>query len=98
MTGRHRTVAIAAAFSLGALGFGCATAASLQNYDKIMLGMTADQVLAVTGKPNSQYKMESSGQGTIIPTPAGSSDTWFYKGGMIQFHDGKVVAKGLRTK
>jgi hypothetical protein len=98
MTGRRRTAAIGAAFAMGALGFGCATAASLQNYDKVSLGMTADQVLTVAGKPNSKFKMESTGQGTIIPTPAGASDTWFYKGGMIQFHDGKVVAKGVKTE
>jgi len=98
MTGWHKTAAIAAAFSMGALGFGCAATATLQNYDKVSLGMSADQVLTVAGKPNSKFKMESTGQGTLIPTPAGASDTWFYKGGMIQFHDGKVVAKGEKVE
>ena len=73
-------------------------AAALQNYEKVSLGMTADQVLTVAGKPNSKFRMESTGQGTIIPTPAGASETWFYKGGMIQFHDGKVVAKGVKVQ
>ena len=98
MTGKKVTATIAAAVAAGVLGFGCATTATLQNYDKVSLGMTADQVLTVAGKPNSKFKMESTGQGTIIPTPAGASDTWFYKGGMIQFHDGKVVAKGVKVE
>jgi len=98
MSGRHKTAAFATAFAMGVLGFGCATTATLQNYDKVSLGMTADQVLTVAGKPNSKFKMESTGEGTIIPTPAGASDTWFYKGGMIQFHDGKVVAKGVKVQ
>ena len=42
--------------------------------------------------------MESTGQGTVLPTPAGASETWFYKRGLIQFHDGKVVAKGQKFK
>jgi hypothetical protein len=98
MTNRHKTAAVAAAFAMGALGFGCATTARLENYDKVSLGMTTEQVLRVAGKPNHKFLMESTGQGTILPTPAGSSDTWFYKGGMIQFHDGKVVAKGVKVE
>jgi hypothetical protein len=96
MTGRHRVSAITAAVVAATLGVGCA--AALQNYEKVSLGMTADQVLSVAGKPNRSYRMESAGQGTILPTPAGTSETWFYKGGMIQFHDGKVVAKGQKVK
>ena len=60
--------------------------------------MTADQVRTVAGKPNSKFRMESTGQGTILPTPAGASETWFYKSGLIQFHDGKVVAKGEKLE
>ena len=72
MTGKKVTATIAAAVAAGVLGFGCATTATLQNYDKVSLGMTADQVLTVAGKPNSKFRMESTGQGTIIPTPAGA--------------------------
>ena len=97
MTGRHKTAAFAAAFAMGALGLGCATA-TLQNYDKVSLGMSQEQVLAVAGKPHHKFRMESTGQGTILPTPAGSSDAWFYNGGMIQFHDGKVVVKGVKVE
>jgi len=97
MTHRRKMSVLAAAVAASALGFGCATAAPL-NYDKVSLGMTTEQVLTVAGKPHHQYRMESTGQGTILPTPAGSSDTWFYKGGMIQFHDGKVVAKGVKVE
>jgi hypothetical protein len=96
MTGRGRAAAIAVAITAGALGFGCA--AALQNYDKVSLGMTSDQVLSVAGKPHRMYRMESAGQGTMFPTPAGTSETWFYKSGLIQFHDGKVVAKGEKVQ
>ena len=95
MTSRQKVAKIAAAVAVGALGFGCA--AALQNYDKVSLGMSSDQVLTVAGKPNRKFRMESAGQGTILPTPAGKSETWFYKSGMIQFHDGKVVAKGQKV-
>jgi hypothetical protein len=60
MTGKKVTATIAAAVAAGVLSFGCATAARLQNYDKVSLGMTADQVLTVAGKPNSKFKMEST--------------------------------------
>jgi len=92
---RH-TAAVAAAITVGALGFGCA--AALQNYEKVSLGMTAEQVLTVAGKPHRMFRMESTGQGTVLPTPAGTSETWFYKTGLIQFHDGKVVAKGEKVE
>jgi hypothetical protein len=95
---RHKVATIVTAVAVGALGFGCATTARLQNYDKVSLGMTTEQVLSVAGKPNHKFLMESTGKDTIFPTPAGSSDTWFYKGGMIQFHDGKVVAKGVKVE
>jgi hypothetical protein len=97
MAGRGKA-AIAAVMTVGALGFGCAASLPLQNYDKVSLGMTADQVLAVAGKPNKQFLMESTGEGTLLPTPAGKSETWFYKTGLIQFHDGKVVAKGEKVE
>ena len=97
MRGRHRTAAAAVMFS-GALGFGCATSLQLQNYEKVSLGMSSDQVLTVAGKPNSKFRMESTGQGTIIPTPVGKTETWFYKSGLIQFHEGKVVAKGEKLE
>lgn len=95
MTSKQKA-AVAAAVVVGALGFGCA--ASLQNYEKVSLGMTAEQVLTVAGKPHRMFRMESTGQGTVLPTPAGSTETWFYKSGLIQFHDGKVVAKGAKVK
>ena len=82
MRGRHRTAAAAAAVFSGALGFGCATSLQLQNYEKVSLGMTSEQVLTVAGKPNSKFRMESTGQGTVIPTPAGKTETWFYKSGL----------------
>ena len=91
----QRTAAVTGVVFAGALGFGCA--ATLQNYDKVSLGMNPDQVLTVAGKPNRKFLMESTGQGTIVPTPTGKSETWFYKSGVIQFHDGKVVAKGQKT-
>ena len=93
---RRRGAALAAAVLVGSLGFGCA--AALQNYEKVSLGMTPDQVLTVAGKPNRMFRMESAGEGTILPTPAGKSETWFYKTGLIQFHDGKVVAKGEKLR
>jgi hypothetical protein len=93
---RQKAAALAAAVALGALGFGCA--AALQNYDKVSLGMTAEQVRTVAGKPHHMYRLESAGEGTLLPTPAGNSETWFYKTGMIQFHDGKVVAKGEKVE
>lgn len=96
MTGRHKTSVIAAAVAAGALGFGCA--AALQNYDKVSLGMTPEQVTTLAGKPHRVYRMESAGKGTMFPTPAGTSETWFYKTGLIQFHDGKVVAKGEKAR
>lgn len=96
MADRSRRAALAAVVTAGALGFGCA--AALQNYDKVSLGMTSDQVLTVAGKPHRMYRMDSAGQGTLLPTPAGSSETWFYRSGMIQFHDGKVVAKGQKVR
>jgi hypothetical protein len=77
---------------MGALCIGCA--APMQNCGKVSLGMTPDQVVPVAGQPHKKYRMESAGQGAMIPTPAGTSETWFYKGGLIQFHDGQVVAKG----
>lgn len=85
-----------AVIATGLLGVGCATA-RLQNYDKVSLGMSPDQVLSVAGKPNRIFKMESTGQGTVLPTPAGATETWFYKSGLIQFHNGKVVAKGQKV-
>lgn len=96
MKGRPKTAAIAGVVLAGALGIGCAT--TLQNYDKVSLGMPSDQVLTVAGKPHRIYRMESAGEGTMLPTPAGTSETWFYKSGMIQFHDGKVVAKGEKVR
>jgi hypothetical protein len=94
---KHRhTAALAVALAAGALGFGCA--AALQNYEKVSLGMTPEQVRTVAGKPHRKFRMESAGQGTILPTPAGASETWFYKTGLIQFHDGKVVAKGEKLE
>ena len=95
MTRRYRT-AIATAVAVGDLGFGCA--ASLQNYEKVSLGMSPEQVLTVAGSPHKKFRMESTGQGTLLPTPAGASETWFYKTGLIQFHDGKVVAKGEKIE
>lgn len=92
----RRTAAVAVAVVAGALGFGCA--ASLQNYEKVSLGMSTEQVVTVAGKPHRMFRMESTGQGTMLPTPAGASETWFYKTGLIQFHDGKVVAKGEKVK
>ncbi len=96
MSCRQKAGMFATAVVVGALGFGCA--AVLQNYEKVSLGMTVDQVLTVAGKPHQKFRMESSGVGTVLPTPAGSSETWFYKRGLIQFHDGKVVAKGQKFK
>ncbi len=96
MSYRHKAAAIAATVVVGALGFGCAPA--LQNYEKVSLGMTPEQVRTVAGKPHRKFRMESTGQGTILPTPAGTSETWFYDTGLIQFHDGKVVAKGEKTE
>jgi hypothetical protein len=92
----RKTAAVVVAVAVGALGFGCA--ASLQNYEKVSLGMTTEQVVTVAGKPHRMFRMESTGQGTLLPTPAGASETWFYKTGLIQFHDGKVVAKGEKVK
>lgn len=60
--------------------------------------MTSDQVLTVAGKPHRMYRVESTGQETLLPMPAGSSETWMYKSGMVQFHDGKVVIKGERVR
>lgn len=94
MAHRQKVGVFAAAVVAGALGFGCA--AALQNYEKVSLGMTAGQVLTVAGTPHRKFRMESTGQGTVLPTPAGASETWFYKRGLIQFHDGKVVAKGQK--
>jgi hypothetical protein len=68
------------------------------NYEKISLGMTPDQVTAAAGKPRRMYRVDSTGQGTLMPTPAGTSETWFYKSGLVQFHDGKVVAKGAKVE
>ena len=96
MNYRHKAATIAAVVAVGALGFGCA--AALQNYDKVSLGMTSAQVLTLAGKPHRMFRMESTGQGTVLPTPAGTSETWFYKTGLIQFHDGKVVAKGEKVE
>ena len=96
MVGRGKAAAIAAVMTVGALGFGCATA--WQSYDKVSLGMTSDQVLTAAGKPNRKYRLESAGEGTMVPTPAGKSETWFYKTGLVQFHDGKVVAKGEKVE
>ena len=94
---RNRKMAMAAVvITTGLLGFGCATA-KLQNYDKVSLGMSSDQVLSVAGKPNRIFQMESTGQGTVLPTPAGTTETWSYKSGLIQFHNGKVVAKGRKA-
>jgi len=96
MAGRGKAAVIAAVITASALGFGCA--AALKNYDKVSLGMTSAQVLTVAGKPHRMFRMESTGQGTVLPTPAGMSETWFYKTGIIQFHDGKVVAKGEKVE
>jgi hypothetical protein len=95
MAGKRAGVA-AVVITAGLLGVGCATA-PWQNYDKVSLGMTPDQVLSAAGTPNRMYQMESTGQGTVIPTPAGRTETWFYKSGLVQFHDGKVVAKGHKV-
>ena len=48
----------------------------------------------MAGKPHNKFRMESAGQGTILPAPAGTSETWFDETGLIQFLDRKVVAKG----
>lgn len=96
MAGNRKMAAAAAVITAGLLGVGCATA-QLQNYDKVSLGMSSDQVLSVAGKPNRIYQMESTGQGTVISTPAGTTETWFYASGLVQFHNGKVVAKGQRV-
>ena len=92
---RERSAGVAVVVA-GLLLVGCATA-KLQNYDRVMLGMTSDQVMSVAGKPNKIYQMESTGQGTVLPTPAGKTETWFYESGLIQFNNGKVVAKGQRV-
>jgi hypothetical protein len=89
-------MAAAVVFTAGLLGVGCATA-PVMNYDRVSLGMSSDQVLAAAGKPNRIYQMESTGQGTMLPTPAGTMETWFYKSGLVQFHNGKVVAKGQKV-
>jgi hypothetical protein len=86
---------IATMVALGALSLGCAAALK---YDKVSLGMSPDEVVSVAGAPRSKFRMESTGQGTLVPTPAGASETWFYKSGLIQFHNGKVVAKGASVK
>jgi len=96
MRSKGMAVAAAGVLAASALGFGCAP--TLQNYEKVSLGMTSDQVLSVAGKPHGRFRMESTGQGTLIPTPEGKSETWFYKSGLIQFHDGKVVAKGQKSE
>ena len=93
MTGKRTLATAAVVITAGMLGVGCATA-KLQNYDGVSLGMSSEQVLSVAGKPNRIFQMESTGQGTLLPTPAGTTETWFYKSGIIQFHNGKVVAKG----
>jgi hypothetical protein len=74
---------------------GCA--ATLKNFDQISLGMTPEEVLKIAGKPHRILLIESTGQGTLVPTPAGKHELWIYRGGAIQFTEGKVVAKGQRT-
>ena len=81
---------------MGTVLAGCA--ASLQNYEKVFLGMSPEEVLTVAGKPHRVFHMESTGQGTLIPTPPGKHEVWFYRGGVIQFNEGKVVAKGLKIQ
>lgn len=96
MARNRRMAASAVAITVGLLGVGCATA-KLLNYDRVSLGMSSDQVVSVAGKPNRIYQMESTGQGMVLPLPAGTTETWFYRSGLIQFHNGKVVAKGHRV-
>jgi len=94
---RNRKMAVVAVLvTMGMLGVGCASA-KLLNYDQVSLGMSSDQVLSVAGKPNRIYQMESTGQGTVLPTPAGTTETWFYKSGLVQFNNGKVVAKAQKV-
>jgi hypothetical protein len=75
---------------------GCA--ATLKNYDQVGLGMNPEQVKEIAGDPHRIIQIESTGEGTLIPMPAGKEEIWIYCCGMIQFHDGKVVAKGQRVK
>jgi hypothetical protein len=96
MTTRRWMVTFAALTFMGTILAGCATC--LQNYDKVSLGMNPEEVLQVAGKPHRIFQMESTGQGTLIPTPPGKHEVWFYRGGVIQFNEGKVVAKGHKIQ
>jgi hypothetical protein len=78
----------------GAILAGCA--ATLKSYDQISLGMTPEEVMKIAGKPHRILQVESAGQGTLFPTPAGKHELWIYRGGIVQFSEGKVVAKGQR--
>ncbi|MDH7499597.1 MAG: hypothetical protein QHH30_04350 [candidate division NC10 bacterium] len=74
---------------------GCA--ATLKSYDQISLGMTPEEVMKIAGAPHRILLVESTGEGTLLPTPAGKHEVWIYRGGVIQFSEGKVVAKGQRV-
>jgi hypothetical protein len=94
MRAKHRVVLLATILFAGAVLAGCA--ATLKSYDQISLGMTSEEVEKIAGKPHRVFQVESTGEGTLLPTPAGKHELWFYRGGVVQFSEGKVVAKGQR--
>ena len=75
---------------------GCA--ATLKNYEQVALGMSPEQVMEIAGKPHRILLLETTGEGTLLPTPAGKHEIWFYRGGAVHFNEGKVVAKGQRVE
>jgi len=93
---RSRVWVVLAVIFLFAAAILAGCAATLKSYDQISLGMSPEEVMKIAGTPHRILLVESTGEGTLLPTPAGKHELWIYRGGIIQFSEGKVVAKGQR--
>ncbi|MEK6682302.1 MAG: hypothetical protein AABY79_10100 [Nitrospirota bacterium] len=75
-----------------AITFLSACAAGLQNYDKVALGMSKEDVTKIAGKPSKVLEGETTGEGGLI-NKAGKYEIWIYRGSALVFSEDKLVNK-----
>lgn len=83
------TVAIALVFLMGC-------AAALQNYEKLSLGMSKQEVKSIAGEPHRIVEAECSGEGPLVSKP-GKYEFWFYRHGILVFSGDKLASKGRKV-
>jgi len=74
-----------------------ACAAGLQNYEKVSLGMSKEDVKNIAGKPSRVLEGETTGEAGLI-NKAGKYEIWLYRGSFLIFSEDKLINKARKGR